>query len=226
MRKKDFGLYFKFIRGLIRLVIPRFHFENMPPADAAVVYVSHHQNLLGPISILAWIKGYVRTWVLSVFATQAACYEHYTQFTFTKRYGWPKAIAKLIAWPASYLISWLIQSLHGIPVYRKSRDIITTLKQTVAALMDNESILIFAQVDYTNTAVDASAIYEGFLNLEKYYFRETEKHLTFVPLYSDKAKKVIRAGKPLQFTGKIKFIEERKEMAQKIEAELLRLAEL
>lgn len=226
MRKNDYGTYFKFIRSIVRIVIPRYRFENMPTDSEAVVFVAHHQNLLGPISTMAWLEEFVRVWAFSVFNNQKTCYEHYVDYTFTKRFGWPTALAKIIAWPASYLIAWLIRSAQAIPVYRKSRNIIKTLKLSVEALIEGESVLIFPQVEYTSDASDISNIYEGFLNLDKYYFRKTNQHLKFVPLLSDKEQKIIRAGKPVQFSGEISFIEERKEIARKIEEELFRLANI
>lgn len=64
MAKNDFGLFFKGFQKIARVILPRFHFESSPNNDSPVVYVSHHQNMIGPVSILVWLKYYVRTWVL------------------------------------------------------------------------------------------------------------------------------------------------------------------
>jgi len=226
MSKKDYGLFFKTIQKIARLVLPRYRFESSPKNEKPVVYVSHHQNMVGPVSILAWLKYYVRTWALSEFTDQEAAYDHYTNFTFTERYGWPRWLAKIIAWPVSYAVPWLTKSGRMIPVYRGSRDIIKTMYISRDALLEGESIIIFPDIDYSSSSQETSDIYEGFLHLEKYYFRETNEHLTFIPVFSDQSARIVRVGEEIQFKGDKKFINEREEIAQKIQSELNRLAQV
>src|SRR5690625_1797734 len=143
--------------------------------------------------------------------------------TFTKRYKWPPIVAKMIAWPASYIVPWMMKSARAIPVYRGSRKIMDTFKISVDALLNNEDILIFPDIDYSDDSTETSSIYEGFLHLEKYYYRQTEKHLTFIPVYSNQKKHEVYTGQTIQFTGNKSFIEERHEIAQRIQKELIRL---
>lgn len=226
MKKQRYGLFFEFSRAIARVVLPRFKFDNILIKKEPTVYVSHHQNMVGPLSILVWLKYYLRTWVLSVFMSQEETYEHYVNYTFTKKKGWPKFLAKLVAWPASYIIPWLVKSARTIPVYRGSRKIIDTFKISVDALLNDEDILIFPDVDYSDDSTETSEIYEGFLHLEKYYYRKTKKHLTFIPIFSDSKKREVRSGKSIQFTGDKKFIEERREIANQLQEELNRLSSL
>jgi len=226
MSKNDYGLFFKAIQKMARLVLPRYRFEDTPSDDEPVVYVSHHQNMVGPVSILAWLKYYVRTWVLSEFTDQEAAYHHYTNFTFSERYGWPRWLAKLIAWPVSYIVPWLTKSGRMIPVYRGSREIIKTMHISRDALLKGENIIIFPDIDYSSSSQETSDIYEGFLHLEKYYYRETDEHLTFIPVFSNSSNRIVRVGEKIQFTGEQKFIHERTEIAQKIQNELNRLAKV
>ncbi len=224
MREKRYGLFFRGIRAIARVILPRYTFEKKVRSDEPTVFVAHHQNMIGPISLLVWLKHYLRTWVLSVFTTQKACYDHYLNFTFTKRYGWPRSIAKLIAWPASYLIPWLVKSARAIPVYRGSRKILETFERSVEALKNGEDLLIFPDIDYSSDSTETSEIYEGFLHLEKYYFRKTGEHVTFVPVVVDRQMKKVRSGDPIRFLGEKKFIVERKEIAEQLVDELNRLS--
>lgn len=225
MEKNGFGSFFKGVQKTARIILPRYHFETAPNRDEPVVYISHHQNMVGPISILVWLKYYVRTWGLSEFTEQEACYNHYVNFTFTERYGWPKWLAKMIAWPVSYLVPWLAKSADIIPVYRGSRKIVKTMQLSHEALLNGENLLIFPDIDYSSTSTETSNIYEGFLHLEKRYFKETNKHLTFIPIFSDQKNRLVRIGEEIRFTGNKKFIFERKEIADKIKDELNRLSE-
>lgn len=226
MRKQRYGFFFRFIRAIARIILPRFKFDQFLANEEPTVYISHHQNMVGPLSILVWLKYYLRTWVLSVFTSQKECYDHYVNFTFTKRKKWSPAFAKIIAWPASYLIPWLVKSARAIPVYRNSRKIMDTFKISIDALLNDEDILIFPDIDYSDDSTETSEIYEGFLHLDKYYYRETKQHLTFMPVYVDSDKREVRSGKSIQFEGDKGFIEERKEVAKKIKEELNRLASL
>lgn len=224
MGEKRFGRFYKIVRQLVRMVLPKYSNKNIAPTSKPTVYISRHQNMSGPVSILAWSNHFMHTWVFAPFLSQKSCYQHYVDYTFTQRFGWPKILAKIIAWPTSYFVSALLNSGRMLPVYRKSRKIIQTFKLSLNALLRNEDLLIFPEIDYTNTDISTSKIYEGFLHLEKYYYRETKKHLAFVPIYSDKERREIRRGKAIYFTGKKKFIEERKEIVQEIQKELNRLA--
>lgn len=226
MAKEDYGLFFKFIQRVARLILPRYRFERPPDLEGPAVFVAHHQNMVGPVSILAWLKYYIRTWVLGEFYDQEAAYDHYVNYTFTKRYGWPKFIAKMIAWPVSHIVSWITKSGNMIPVYRKSRKIVKTMRISHEALISGQDIIIFPDVDYSSDSKETSDIYEGFLHLEKRYYKETNKHLTFIPVLSDKSENIVRVGKEIRFTGKDIFIKERKEIAEKIRKELNRLAQI
>lgn len=101
-----------------------------------------------------------------------------------------------------------------------------TFKISVDALLNDEDILIFPDIDYSDDSTETSEIYEGFLHLDKYYYRETKQHLTFMPIYVDSDKREVRSGKSIQFEGGKEFIEERREVAEKIKEELNRLASL
>lgn len=224
MAKNDYGLLFKGVQKIARCILPRFRFESASNNNDPVVFVAHHQNMIGPVSILVWLKYYVRTWVLGEFTNQEASYNHYVNFTFKKRYGWPSWLAKMIAWPVSYIVPRIAKSADVIPVYRGSRKIIKTMQISQEALLKGQDILIFPDIDYSNDSAETSDIYEGFLHLEKKYFKETGKHLTFIPIFSDRKNRLVRVGQEIRFTGEEKFIIERKQIARDLQNELNRLS--
>lgn len=228
--EKDYGLFYKAVRGGLRLFMPSFSVwdqrSSIGKEKDAVVYVSHHQNLFGPITILLWVPEFLRTWMYSVFLEFDTCYRQYVDYTFTKRLGWPTFLAKAAAWPAAWFAVTLTNSGRGIPVYRKSRAVINTLKQTVDALVEGESVLIFPDVEYDDKSPEIKEIYDGFLYIEKYYFRKTGEHVSFVPVYADKKEKEIRIGMPILFGDEENFLAEKKAIAAKIQVELNQLKDL
>ena len=225
MNKLFYGPFFTTCQKIARIFFPKFTVDNKKrPAGEPVVYVSHHQNLFGPFMTLLWYPEHIHCWMLHVFLDRKACYEHYVTYTFTERFGWPKFVAKPAALFISLIVPRLLQSGGGVPVYRGSRKIITTLRESVNNLKNGESLIIFPDIEYTDSSATVKSMYEGFLYLEKYYYQETGKHLAFVPLYVSKKQRKIVASDPLYFSGKRPFHEERKEMIQKLQDKLNELA--
>ena len=67
-----------------------------------------------------------------------------------------------MALPISFIISNLLQSGRGIPVYRGSRKVVQTFKLSVAALRKGHSIAIFPDIDYSDSSSATKDLYDGF----------------------------------------------------------------
>jgi hypothetical protein len=110
-------------------------------------------------------------------------------------------------------------------LFRGSRKIQHTLDLSVAALCRGESIIIFPDIDYRDNAADTKAMYDGFLYLEKYYDRETGRHLRFVPLFASKKKRLLIADRPVTFRDGVPFRTERRVVRDTIHAHLNKWAQ-
>lgn len=188
------------------------------------MYISHHQNLFGPFILLLWFKECIHAWILHVFLDRKACYNQYVNYTFTERFGWNPTLAKTCAFLVASFVSKLLGSCKGIPVYRGSRQIVNTFKQSTAVLSKGESIAIFPDTDYRDSSSEMKEMYDGFLSIEKYYFKATGEHVCFVPLYVSKNKRTITADKQIYFRDGKLFKEEKQIVYEKIQEELNRLA--
>lgn len=222
-----YGKLFTLARFVARTVFPRYtvHIPDDIEREGPFVYVSHHQNLFGPFVTLLWFPYSLHAWVLHVFLDQKTCYRHYVDYTFTRRFGWHKTWAKMWAWALSHVVSKLLNSGRSIPVFRGSRKIKHTLDLSVAALCRGESIIIFPDIDYRDNAADTKAMYDGFLYLEKYYDRETGRHLRFVPLFASKKKRLLIADRPVTFRDGVPFRTERRVVRDTIHAHLNKWAQ-
>src|SRR5690625_1571465 len=128
----NYGTIFKITHLIARLFgFPKYLVKLPESDDEAVVYVSRHHNLFGPLVILNSFPFMVHTWILQDFFDRKACYDHYANYTFVKRFGWNKYLAKLVALPISFIIPMLIKSTRGIPVYRGTREIFKTFQESV-----------------------------------------------------------------------------------------------
>lgn len=214
---------YKTLLSLFRCFYPRYHYSGPDQAVTPAVYIVHHQNLRGPITVLAWLPWHLRLWALSVFFTQKDCFRHYMDYTFTKRFGFPKIVAYIIVWPISFLLPLLMKLINAIPVYR-SRKAVTTFRESLSALTTGQSLLICPDINYKDTGSNIGEIYSGFLNLEKYYYKKTSQHLAFIPLYIDHAKRLIVQGDTILFPDEGNFEEKKSLIAEKLKQEINKLA--
>lgn len=224
MKANFYGRFFRFLQWFVRIFYPKYSVKLPNNPTGPVVYVSHHQNLFGPFIILLWFPRCLHAWILHVFIDQRACYKQYVDYTFTKRFGWNKTLAKVCAFSISFFIARLLNSGKGIPVYRGTRKILDTMGQSVASLSKGESIVLFPDIDYSDGSSHTKDMYEGFLYLEKYYYKVTGEHICFIPLYVSKRKRMVIADQPIYFQDGNDFISERKLVHQKIFTSLNDLA--
>lgn len=216
---------FRFLRFCVRVFSSRYRVcpSNEKERIEPVVYVVHHQNLRGPILSLAWLNIPLRLWALSVFSDQRTCFRQYYDYTFTQRLGMPKGIAALIAFPVSFCVSGIMQVIRAIPVFRGSRAIANTFRQSITALINGENLLISPDIDYSDSSANMGEMYDGFLDLERYYLKQTGHHLAFVPLHISKRKHCIYEGKAVYFTTEGDFKREKAKVYDRLRQEFARL---
>ncbi len=214
---------FKIFRFFVRCYIGRYSVNSKNEIEGPTVYVVHHQNLSGPTFSLAWFNVPMRLWVLSVFCNWRTCFSQYYDYTFTKRFGMPKFIAAIVAFPVSLAAQILMWVIHAIPVYRGSRNIIKTFRETTQTLVNGQSVLICPDVDYKDKGQYMGEMYDGFLDLERYYVKETGKHLAFAPLYISRSSHTVLQGDAVYFGNDKKFKEEKKDVFKRLKQELLQL---
>ncbi|AHF06488.1 glycerol acyltransferase [Desulfitobacterium metallireducens DSM 15288] len=218
---------YKFSRFCIRCFSSRYRVclseKNINDTGIPVVYVVHHQNLRGPILSIAWLNIPVHLWVLSVFSDQRTCFRQFYDYTFTQRRGIPKGLAAVIAYPVSVWVSGIMQGMNAIPVFRGSRAIAKTFNQSLKALINGENLLICPDIDYTDPGPHMGEMYDGFLDLERYYIKRTGHHLAFIPLYISKREHCIYEGKAVYFHTVGDFKNEKKNVYDRLMQEFSRL---
>lgn len=190
-----------------------FGFQRL---DVPSVYLVHHQNLFGPVHTLAVLPEEAHLWALAAFCDRKSCRRQYQDYTLTVRFGWPKILARPISFFLSWFVPGVMEAFGAIPVYRGSREIRKTMELSEKALRRGESLLICPDKDYTDRSPEVGSIYQGFLHLEKAYFRECQEHLAFVPVFCDQKKKQVIFGEAVQFSGKTSFVKERSQVVERL----------
>lgn len=134
-----------------------------------------------------------------MFLEKETCLAQYRDYTFSQRFGFPKPLAAFLAWAVSGYVSALVRSIGPIPVYRGSVKIKETFRSTISALQAGDSVLIFPDVDYTDSTDGIGSVYDGFLLIDRFWSKVSREPLDFVPLRLDTAARRITAGKAVRF---------------------------
>lgn len=224
---KRFGSMFIILRRFLRLFMRKYRIDEstVPDLDKPIVFVSHHENLRGPLRILIWTPIFLRTWVLSNLTKEDEAYDHFRNFTFSVRFGFPQAVADKLAKPASKIAAYFMNQIRVIPVFRKSRKIVETLNESVESLSEKVPVLIFPDVDYSSDAKKMGEIYEGFLMIEKMYYRKFKEHVNFIPMYANRRTFEIQFGQPVKFSDTESFHEQRSDVAEELHDQLNHLVD-
>lgn len=214
------GFYGKFCRAVISFarIFNIFQYKTPPREEFTepAVYICRHSDAKGPVCSLLNIPMDIHPWTFYVFCDVESCYKHYSEYTFPVRFGWSKLKSKVVSWLGSGLYVALIKSVGAIPVYRHAMKIYTTFKLSVEALEKGESILLFPDINYTASTGDTGELYDGFVILERMYFKKTGKHLPFVPMHISGEKKSIFLGEPVLFDGSASFKDQQPIVVKKL----------
>lgn len=182
--KKFYGAYARFAIRLLRCLFRPYHWSGQPQ-EGPVVYVGRHANLHGPFRTTLSSPIHFHPMVLHVFTDREACYKQYSEYTFTARYGKTGSLRKLAGWLASAIVVPLMRSLQAIPVYRDGFRSLSTIRIALRYLLSGESVIVWPDVNYTQTTGAVEEIYSGFLILGEMYLKQTGKSLPFVPVILD-----------------------------------------
>lgn len=215
------GRFFHFIRGLLRLHYKyRYHIPDRSEFAEPAVYVCRHSDNDGPIITMVNLPLPLHPWSYHVWCDEKECYKQCVDYTFTVRYGWSERKAKWVASLISKPFSALIRSAGSIPVYRNSLKVRDTFKDSVEAMKRGESLLIFPDVDYDSKDGKTGELYEGFLMMERLYFRETGKHVPFVPVRINKRGKKVELDEIISFRDGVPFKDDKERVLRALQAAL------
>lgn len=214
---KPFFMICRFFWKITHRRQPVLGMENI--GELPAVFVGRHQNLYGPVEIIAWAPMQFRVWTLYKFMTFRDCYRHYATDTF-QRMGFSPVGAKMRAAATAPLVSAFMRSMAGIPVYRGRKNIIDTFRQSVDALCGGQSLLVMPERDYLDDGSDAGELYTGFVHIAQLFHKATGKALSFYPVYPSRENGAIYVEKPIVFDPGKPFRAERERIVEALKKEL------
>lgn len=223
-KAKNGSLVFKFIRTTVAVFSPKMEvlgMENLP--DEPVIIVGNHAQMYGPIACELYLPQNVYTWcagqMMELKAVPTYAFEDFWAKK-PKRIRWfYKVLSYLIA-PLSVLV---FNSARTIAVYRDKR-ILTTFRQTISALQDGRSVVVFPEHDMPFNHI-IHEFQDRFIDLAKLYYRRTGKQLAFVPLYIAPELSKMCLGEPIRFCAGEDMEQERMRICARLMDSVTELAQ-
>ena len=207
MKRKKSSLLYRFIKESVRLVYPEIRVvgEEFLPDEPSVI-VCNHAQMNGPIACELYFPGQRKIWCAEeMMHTKEVPAYGYRDFWSNK----PKSVRwfyKILSYIIAPIASFIFNHADTIAVYRDRR-IVSTLRETVRALTEGMSVIIFPEhhVPHNNILNDFQ---KGFVDVARLYYRKTGKEIQFVPMYlAPKLKKMV-LGEPIRYNHDMPRAEE------------------
>lgn len=179
--------------------------ENLPKEPC--VLVGNHCQMHGPIISQIRLPGDNVTWCAGEMMNREEVADYaYRDFWSNKpKYQRPfyRGVSYLIV-PISVA---LFRNMKTIPVYHDMR-LVKTFRESVNCLKDGKNLIIFPECyDPHNHIVND--FQDKFVDVARFYYKQTGKALTFVPMYTAPKLHKVVIGKGISFNSETPIAEER-----------------
>ena len=209
VRKKISYSCYRMIRGLVWLCYPKMTLrgtENIPQEPC--IFVANHTQMNGPICAQLYFPGKRKIWC----AHQMMHMKEVPDYAFDDFWSQKPKKVRWLYRLLSYLIApvsaCVFQNADTIAVYHDNR-LLSTFKQSIAALEDGYHIVIFPEGRQEHNHV-VNLFQERFVDTAKLYYKRTGKAVSFVPVYIAPSRKEICFGKKVCFDPGAQMDEERR----------------
>ena len=233
-RKKNFGI------RVVELVLRPFFYQlvrgtenvHLDP-DIPCVFVCNHGEILGPVVCTLFSPYPFRPWSAYEMLDREMVVERTMNGTFQNIKGLKR---KLLRWLMTHVgapfLIWLLRSEFCIEVYHDNpHKLMQTFRETIAAMQEGDNILVFPENAATSSdgryvEQGVSEFFTGFTMIGQLYANKTGKCPLFVPMYTDKKKRLLTFGKPTRYNSDAPVNEEKERLCRYLRGEIMRLAGL
>lgn len=201
------GVY-RFIRRLILIFYPKIQVEgvqNLPPEPCIIV--GNHTQMNGPICAELFVPGQNLTWCAHQMMELKEVPGYAFEDFWSRKPKWTHPFYKLLSYIIAPLSVAVFNEAKTIPVYHDTR-LISTFKQTIKALEDGTSVIIFPEC-YTPHNNIIYQFQDKYIDVAKLYYKRTGKCLNFVPVYIAPKLKKMYIGKAVAFCPDTPIVQER-----------------
>lgn len=202
--------------------------------DTACVFTCNHGEMYGPIVTNLFVPFSFRPWVINEMMDKTLTADYLYKYTFIRQRWLPDRLKYPFSRFVTPILSWIMESLDSIPVYRNTpSELIKTLRASSQAMEAGDNLLIFPENPNDPTQEKEGYLQDGignffygFVAVAQIYERKTGKCAQFFPIYADKKRKLMRFGKPIRYNPDNTPKDEQLRISDYLRGEMLRMEAL
>lgn len=222
-KKRKKSRIFKFYEKVVSKIYGKHELiglENLP--DEACIIVGNHAQIHGPLFSAVQYPRKKFVWCIGeMFHFKGLPAYAYKDF-WSHKPKWTKWFYKILSYLVTPILWYVNTGADTIPVYKDRRGIVT-FKRSIEGLKDGADIIIFPEcADAYNHVVNE--FQDKFVDLAKHYFKDTNKEVCFVPMYSAPLIRKVVLGKPIRFNASEPIESQRKAICEYLKEEITALA--
>lgn len=204
--------------GLLKRLLkkPEISGKEKIGSDTYAIFIANHLGHFAPLNLFLFADIPFIPWIAHQVTDKRLCRDYldadFTRPTLHIHPPFSKWISAIMATACVAVMNYL----QAIPVYPKSKKILTTIDKSITVLKKGCSLLIFPEI----AGEDKYALGQfrtGFVNLAKAFYEKTGNIVDFYPVCVNKAKKRIVFGEKIAFNPDNRFTEEKLRIVEALE---------
>ena len=218
----SYGFY-RLVRGLVKLFYHKMKIvgaENIPSAPSIIV--GNHTQMNGPICGELYFPCPRRIWCAAPMMHTKEVPAYAFEDFWSRKSKWTHPFYRLLSYIIAPLSASVFSNAHTIPVYHDAR-LMTTFKQTLSALEEQEHVIIFPECYEPHNNI-VYTFQTKFVDVAKLYYKRTGKCVDFVPMYIAPRLKTIYFGKPIRFDPEAPIAQQREQICDYLMDEITNIA--
>ena len=198
MRPKKTSRIYRILLFLIDLCFPRLRLigrEKLP--DEACIIVGNHCQMNGPLASELRLDFPHETWCAGEMMRWDEVADYAFRDFWSLKPRWTHPFYRLLSRLITPLAVCLFNNAHTIPVYHDVR-LRNTFRLSLKALSEGESLVIFPEKNEKHNHI-LYAFQDKFVDTARYYYKQSGKRLSFVPMYISPTLRCVSFGAPVVF---------------------------
>lgn len=211
----DHNIYCRFMYFIGKKIFPKRDvvYQEKIGTDEVSIFTCNHSGTLGPCAMTAWFDHPFKAWSISYIYDKKIAPNFMFHDFFFARSKTHKKFYRFLSKLVAKLLPPLLLKEKPILVYRNSAKIFETFKESMNTLKEGKNLVIFPECPRRFSEF-VNEFYDGFVDVARFYYKETGKCINFYPVYIPPTIRKICVGKPIAYNPLINPKEERKIIAQ------------
>ena len=220
-KKKPF--LYRILYRIVRAVSPDYELEGEENVSGdPVIIVGNHTQMYGPVAGEMFMPRDNYIWCVHEMMDRKEAPEYSFNDFWSGKPGYIRWFYRILSKAIGSLCELIFKNSHTIAVYRDKR-IITTVRDTLHRLREGYDVVIFPENSEKHNNI-LNGFHENFVDIARFWYRESGKELRFVPMYICPDLDRIRFGEPVQYDHEAVLDDERKRITGLLQDSITRMA--